>query len=113
MSEMFGQIGVSATTVNINLKDWDTTNVNSIFWMFRGAGGSSSFTVDISGWDTSNMTDIKNVFGYAARNAKTWKVIIPQTNSNNIWNSSTKLYGKTTNDYTIPDGSRRFTLGLY
>ena len=52
----------SAIDFNQDISNWDTSKVTNMNRMFRYA---SSFNQDISGWDTDNVTDMSFMFNYA------------------------------------------------
>ena len=64
----------------------------------------------ISDWDTSSVNGMLSMFYGAGNSASTWSVIIPQTNGNNISNTTSRLYGETTSIYCTPPSGRSFTL---
>ena len=79
--------------------------------MFESAGSSASTIVlDLSSWNTSKVPDMSDMFYSAGANATTWSVTIPQTNGNNISNTTNRLYGQTTSTYGEPDSGRSFVL---
>ena len=45
---------------HVNCADWDTSNVESMLWLFEGCNKLKS--VDIRNWDTSNVTQIGAIF---------------------------------------------------
>ena len=114
MSWMFGDCaGYSATTWSINgLSSWDTSSVTNMNYVFYLAGYSAAtFTLDLSSWNTSNVTNIYGMFGYGEPvSATTWSVTIPQTNGNNISNTTSRFYGKITSEYAWPPSGKSFTL---
>ena len=112
MGSMFAEAGRNATTWSIgDLSDWDTSSVTNMYQMFSSAGYSTTtFSIDLSGWDTSKVTDMNTMFSNAGYNATTWSVIIPTTNGNNINNTTSRMYGKTTSTYASPDSGKTFTL---
>ena len=51
-----------ASNFNVDISDWDVSNVISMTWMFSGA---SNFNVDISDWDVSRVNSMARMFQYA------------------------------------------------
>ena len=81
--------------------------------MFSGAGNTASiFSLDLSSWDTSSVTDMDDMFYYAGENASTWSIVIPQTNGNNIVNTTSRMHGQIASIYAALDGVKAFTLAL-
>ena len=112
MGAMFSSAGYSATTFTLDLSSWNTSNVTNMGSMFSSAGYSATtFTLDLSSWNTSNVTNIYGMFGYGEPvSATTWSVTIPQTNGNNISNTTSRFYGKITSEYAWPPSGKSFTL---
>ncbi|WP_053404922.1 BspA family leucine-rich repeat surface protein [Persicobacter sp. CCB-QB2] len=52
-----------ASSFNVDLSDWDVSNVKDMSHMFYRA---SSFNGDLSGWDVGNVTDMRSMFEYAS-----------------------------------------------
>ena len=95
-SSMFRCCGRSASTVRVNLKNW---NLNSLYYtsdMFAYAFESrgNDVEVDTSGWTFNNKSSLDNVFGYMGTssgrvyiNASNWK--IPRVTSlNGVFSSA-------------------------
>jgi surface protein len=95
-----------------DISNWDTSNVTNMSYMFSSAGDSATtFSLgDLSSWDTSNVTNMSYMFNAAGYSASTWSVTIPQTNGNNINNTTDRLYGKTTSTYAYPQSGKSFTI---
>lgn len=59
---------------DINIGNWDVSNVTNMHGMF---GGASIFNADISNWDVSNVTNMKFMFSHASefnQNIGSWDV---------------------------------------
>ena len=111
MSYMFSYAGYSATTFALDLSGWNTSSVTRMNDMFSYAGfDATTFTLDLSGWNTSSVTDMDYMFQSAGHSATNWSVTIPPTNGNNISNTTSNMYGKTTSVYGEPDSGKSFTL---
>ncbi len=111
MSYMFGGAGYSATSFSLDLSGWNTSSVTNMDTMFYSTGYSATdFSLDLSGWNTSSATNMNYMFGSAGYSATTWSIIIPQTNGNNINNTSDHMYGQATSVYGAPDSGKSFTL---
>jgi len=70
---MFSSAGCDVTS-DVTLKgisNWDTSNVQNMFALFRGLGERAETFVfdDISGWDTSNVTNMAYMFCYTGQYA--------------------------------------------
>lgn len=88
-SNMFQYCGASQI---LGLSSWDTSDVTSMYNIFASSGMTS---IDISGWNFSNVTNMSYMF-----NVDTLKTIkIPKTNGNGVANTTTRLYGESTNVY--------------
>jgi surface protein len=113
MYYMFSGAGASATTFSLDLSGWDTSSVENMGNMFNSTGQSSTaFSINLSGWNTSNVTNMGSMFSGAGSSATAtnWTIVIPQTNGNNINNTTNRLYGKTTSTYGTPPSGKSFTL---
>ncbi|MFA7266876.1 MAG: leucine-rich repeat protein, partial [Candidatus Nanopelagicales bacterium] len=52
-----------ATSLNVDISDWDTTAVTEMTSMFQGATSfNQALTTTDGGWDTSNVTDMSYMF---------------------------------------------------
>ena len=82
---MFQNTGRNSNSFNIDISDWNTSNVQNMEYMFSYAGyNSSTWNVgDLSKWNTSNVIKMNQMFNYAGYNATTWNI----GNLNN-WNVS-------------------------
>ena len=112
MRYMFAYAGRSATTFTLDLSSWDTSSVTNMDQMFYYAGQSATtFTLDLSSWNTSSVVNMSRMFSEAGSYTATiWSIIIPQTNGNNISNTTNNLYGQTTSVSATPRYGKSFTL---
>lgn len=113
MSHMFQQFMFSSSISNfaLNLSSWNTINVENMEYMFDFAGNAASdFSLNLSSWNTSNVINMSNIFNAAGYPASTWSVIIPQTNGDDINNTASRLYGKTSSVYGEPVNDNSFTI---
>ena len=79
--------------------------------MFSYAGYSASaFNLNLSDWNTSQVTDMSSMFLYAGGSATTFSITIPKTNGNGINNDTTHMYGSTNSTFASPPSSRTFTV---
>ena len=78
MSYMFWGFGGSKSSLvfQLNLKDWNTSNVVNMSNMFSycGSNAYSWFLIGLSRWDTSNVTDMSFMFFHAGYGANSWYV---------------------------------------
>ena len=108
---MFYYAGYKATNFNLNLSNWDTSQVSTMTSMFRYAGYSATdFNLNLSNWNTSQVSTMSNMFSYAGRNATTFLITIPLTNGNGINNNNTRMYGSSATRYANPPTGKSFTL---
>ncbi len=109
MLEMLYGVGYNATSVKLNLNGWILRG--SVKNMFGDAGrNATTFILDLTDVDCSNVSSWNGAFYSIGKSATTWSVIIPKTNGNGINNTTTKLFGSSSEVYVSPDSGREFTL---
>ncbi len=76
MSHLFSSTGYKAKTWNVKgLSEWDTSSVEDMEWMLALAGYSAkSFELDLSNWNVSNVTNMANAFDRIGYSATTWSI---------------------------------------
>ena len=63
VTDMYGMFAYATSySGDINMGNWDVSNVNNMYGMF---GGAFVFNADIGDWDVSNVTNMKLMFSYA------------------------------------------------
>ena len=72
----FGAGSKNSIVFQLNLKDWNTSNVVNMSNMFSycGSNAYSWFLIGLSRWDTSNVTDMSFMFFHAGYGANSWYV---------------------------------------
>ena len=115
MKSLFGLVGYKASnSFNLNINNWDTSNVTNMSLMFYATGYyAKNVNIDISGFNTSKVEEIRNMFNITCKSSTSCKIIIPRTNSNGINNTTTRLYGIDASTYSSSSesiSSRYFTL---
>lgn len=113
LSRMFQGVGHNGGNVNINVKNWNTTNVKNMTGVFDAVGNmaTGSVKVDISNWNMSNVETIDSFAAYPPVYSTSFSFIIPRSNANGINNTTTTIYGKSSNiNFSLGSTSKRFTL---
>ena len=59
MRDMFRISGVTDATISLDLRNLDTSNVTSMYYMFMNAHWDA---IDVSTWNTANVSDMDNMF---------------------------------------------------
>lgn len=69
---------IAVMNVNeLNVSNWDTSNVENLESTFSGAGGANGLSLDLSKWDVSNVKKFGNTFsGFSPKplNVKGWNI---------------------------------------
>ena len=81
MENLFRQPLFSESNFNGDIRDWDTSHVTNMKYMF---GGANTFNQDISAWDVSNVRTMKGMF----RAASDFNQPIGQWDTSNVANMS-------------------------
>ncbi len=74
---MFSHAGeVGASSFVMDLSNWNTSNVKTMYAMFGRAGtNATTWSVgDLSNWNTSSVTNMVKMFEYAGRSATSWSI---------------------------------------
>jgi len=76
MQRAFGSIGRNVSQLVIDgLSNWNTSNVTSMYALFREAGYSAdAFEIDLSSWDTKKVVYMDSMFASAGYEAATFSV---------------------------------------
>jgi hypothetical protein len=79
--------------------------------MFQSAGKSATtFNLNLSNWNTSNVTDMQDMFNDTGYRATTWNITIPKNNNHGLNNTTTRFYGGNSSTYAERSGSKLFTV---
>jgi hypothetical protein len=76
MSFMFYGTGGGANTLELNLTDFDTSNVTDMFGMFASVGYSATtWSIgNLNNWDTSKVKYMNSMFSHSGYSATTWNI---------------------------------------
>ena len=111
MSNMFTYTGSNSDAFSLDLSSWDTSNVTDMSNMFNGAGSYVyTFELNISTWNTSKVTKMTNMFSNVCMITAvvSCDTTIPSTNGAGITNTTTQLFGSTTDIYASPSSRMTF-----
>ena len=59
MQQLFKAVNENVTVEEIDISDWNVSNVCNMCWMFEDC---EEFNADLSKWDVSNVTDMDGMF---------------------------------------------------
>ncbi|MBR1936543.1 MAG: BspA family leucine-rich repeat surface protein [Bacilli bacterium] len=76
MSQMFFLTGRLANSFNMDVSNFDTSHVTSMYFMFASCGRNAlSWSIgDLSNWDVSDVENMQYMFSHAGASATTWSI---------------------------------------